>query len=65
MLFIIFPLFLSAGLVRLIIGSPEEGTFAFNAISYFLLVQLYFLGVIAAYRHVVWRKKNISHLINK
>jgi hypothetical protein len=30
-----------------------------------LFVSLYLLGVYATYKHVIWREKNISHLLNK
>ena len=41
---------------------PPESIF-FPIIISFLLLLIYILGVIAAYKHILWRLKNITHLL--
>ena len=63
-LYIIIPIPIGSFLVGIILDNVEfVNTLGDYAGSYIMLIILYFLFVIATYRHVVWRRKNIPHLL--
>ena len=62
-LYIILPIFLLSGLTSLFLRMVGEDPFAQDIIMSIVFLVIYLLGVYAAYKHVVWRDKNIPHLL--
>ena len=61
--YIIGPLILFSVSTPLIFGEAGEGPILSTILPLLLLALLYFLGVYITYKHVIWRKKNIPHLL--
>ena len=62
-LYAIVPSILLHGLASLIFSEFKRGSMVGETINLVILIILYFLGVIAVCRHIDWRRKYISHLL--
>jgi len=62
--YIILPLLLFGALIdRLVMRNVSIGSLSYELGVFAVLFIVYFFGVYATYRHSVWRKENISHLL--
>ena len=63
LVFVMLPAFLLGHLFYQIAGYFEAGSLLAGIFGNLLWAVLYFAGVYATYRHVLWREKNIPHLL--
>jgi len=64
-LYIIAPIVLISILTSYIIDNATSRLFFSQFIVVALLVFIYLCGVYATYKHILWRERNIPHLLNR
>jgi len=64
-IYIIIPIIVFSVLVGYIFGDVAEYSVLSQAVGILIVVFVYLVGVYATHRHILWRERNIPHLLNR